>query len=147
LIKNVGLYVPGFRKLDFGVLPVGGVHDGGAAHLRDPLAVAVEAPAADLVRANHVLDELKQGSMLRSLFSAILTIFCETFCDYLENVAIKYLSLNGSLLSATSKFSPLFTRTCLQNSNNVTFKPNHKLTFPPQFRLRLTLKLKRLLQA
>lgn len=36
---------------------VGAVHDGRAADLADLAAVAVEGPAADLLTADHVLDE------------------------------------------------------------------------------------------
>ena len=55
------VFSPGFRKLNFRVLSVGGVDDGGAADLGDAFAVAVEAPAADLVRADDVFDELEWG--------------------------------------------------------------------------------------
>ena len=48
---------PGLGELDLGVLPVGGVDDGGAADLGDLDPVAVEAPAADLARSDDVLDE------------------------------------------------------------------------------------------
>ena len=52
--------LPCFRKFNFRVLPVGGVDDGRAADLRDSLSVSVETPAANLVRPDHIFDELKQ---------------------------------------------------------------------------------------
>ena len=48
--SNASTYpIPCFRKLDFGVLPVRSVHDGRTADLGDSFAVAVEAPATNLV--------------------------------------------------------------------------------------------------
>ena len=53
------LILPCFWKLDFGVLPVGGVNDGRAADLGDSFAVAVKAPATNFVRSDHILDKLQ----------------------------------------------------------------------------------------
>ena len=39
------------------IFPIGGVDNGRAADLCNPLTMAVEAPAADLVGSDHVLDE------------------------------------------------------------------------------------------
>ena len=39
------------------VLPIRGVHDGGAADLGNLLAMAVEAPTADLVTSDYIFDK------------------------------------------------------------------------------------------
>ena len=59
-MQILGTQLPGLRELDLGVLSVCGVDDGGAADLCDSLPVAVKAPAANLVRTDHILDELEE---------------------------------------------------------------------------------------
>ena len=44
-------------EFDFGVLLVGGVDDGCATHFGNLLAVAKEAPQANLLRPNDILEE------------------------------------------------------------------------------------------
>lgn len=51
------LVYPRLRILDLGVFLVGRINDGRTTHLGHLLAVAEEGPAANLVRADHVLYE------------------------------------------------------------------------------------------
>lgn len=51
------LVYPRLRILDLGVFLVGRINDGRTTYLGYLLAVAEEGPAANLVRADHVLDE------------------------------------------------------------------------------------------
>ena len=53
---NLFIY-SGLGELNFGVLPVSGVDNSSATNLSDLLTVTIEAPAADLVAANNILDE------------------------------------------------------------------------------------------
>jgi hypothetical protein len=75
IIKTGFSRSPCFRKFNFRVLPVGGVDDGRAADLRDSLSVSVETPAADLVRPDHIFDELKQ-TFVSSEIVLIDHLFC-----------------------------------------------------------------------